>query len=291
MNVQEVDLNNKKNREQVLFLLREAFGSFSDERFQHIVDECPLGIVSYGVYEHSQLIAFNCFIAHSVHRGGMLGIAYQSCLTVTRQDHKGKGLFSKIINFAKTDLKHKGGAFIFGFPNMNSGPIFVNKLGFSLSKNISSIIIKLPIGSLGTLNTKKLLQNLNSEELITFDYRETAIWKKNSLESSFFEYDNLTNYIFGSIVTRKIGGKNLKILAVGGVEINKPYQINSFLLDAIRKSESDLLRIVSNISGPISKSSLITRGKHSTEPLITYSLNWDVDASFVEAMTGLKDVY
>ncbi len=291
MNVVELNLAEAPVRAAVLALQRRAFGTFSDDLFAHIIDQTVQRTVGYGIYEASDLVAVNCFIPHSVHRSGTTGVAYQSCMSATREDQKGKGCFSRIIDFAKADLHEKDAAFIFGFPNANSGPIFVEKLGFSLSPNISTLAFRSPFGLLGAYDGERLSEALASEVLVTFDYREAAMWKAQCADGQIFEHEALTNYLFGKVTRKKMLGLPINLLVVGGVEVNKPYQINRFFARALKAANCHALRIVSNTAGPLAQAARIRRGSDLTEPMIASSLGWEVNARDLEALGGLKDVY
>lgn len=133
MQLIEINRTDELRLEQVYDLMCEAFGTFEPSLFRHIVRDSSPATTLYGVTDGSDLVAANCFLAHSVERGGVTAVAYQSCMSGTRKSHLGRGLFSRLIEHAKVDLKARGGAFIFGFPNSNSEPIFIKKLGFSVS--------------------------------------------------------------------------------------------------------------------------------------------------------------
>ena len=83
-----------------------------------------------GVFKNNELAGFNGFIAHEFYYQNKLIDAYQSCWSATHPEHRGKGIFYRIVNEAKQNLKERNGGFIFGFPNANSHPIFIKKLGF-----------------------------------------------------------------------------------------------------------------------------------------------------------------
>lgn len=77
-----------------------------------------------------EIIGFNAFISHNFMLDGEVVTGYQSCWTATSSAHRGKKIFQNLINAGRETVKANGGAFIFGFPNANSRPLFVNKLGF-----------------------------------------------------------------------------------------------------------------------------------------------------------------
>lgn len=291
MNVVELNLAEPPVRAAVLALQREAFGTFSEDLFAHIIDQSAQNTITYGIYEGPVLAAVTQFIAHSVCRNGVTGTAYQACGVATKPSSVGKGYFSSIVDFAKDDLREKGGAFIFGFPNKAAKRVWVDKKGFSLSANVSTLIFRTPVGVIGSYDPERLSSALLSENLITFDYREAAAWKNMRHGKALFQYEELTNYIFGKIVSRRKFGLGFKVFVVGGLEINKPHQTTRFFTKTMKASRTSALRIVSNATGPLAKAARFRRGSDLTEPTISFSLGWDVDAADIEAIGGLKDVY
>lgn len=291
LDVTELDMTRADTHGKIYDLLCHAFGTFPDELLHHVSNQPPKGQVSYGIYDKSKLVAVNFYIAHSVHQNGQTGTAYQSCTTATHRDYKGMKLFPKVMNFAKEDLTQKGGAFIFGFPNHISGPIAVNRLGFTLSDNISSFTFQTPLGAVGGYDEKALSQHLTADKAILFDYREAALWKQARHGDDLFQYESLTNYLFGRVLRKTAFGMRFNLLVVGGLEINKPYQTNAFIRKALRAAGCSAMRVTSNINGALAKSARITKGRTRTEPVIAFGLNWDVDAAALEVIAGLKDVY
>lgn len=289
-NVERVDINEDTQKAKILALLQHAFGTFSADLYDQILRNGPRGSIGYGIYEEDELVAFNGFIGHSVHMGGQTGIAYQSCLTATHKDHGGRGYFSAIIKHAQVDLKKIGGAFIFGFPNHNSGPIFVKKLGFTLSQNTPCFFVKTPIWRKGQLDGQSLLKTLSQDQHVNFDMRETAFWKSAG-QDGILEFENLTNYLFGKIIRKKRFGLPFPIFVIGGCEVNKPYQFGTLIQTALAQSGARVARVNANSLGWLTKATKLHRSSTLTEPTIAYSLNWSVDAHQVEAFGGLKDVF
>ena len=290
INVKLIDIASDAHKALILELERNAFGTFEENLYDHILHDSPSGAIGYGIYDEDRLVAFNGFIRHAVQRAGATGIAYQSCMTATHKDYGGRGYFSAIIKYAQNDLKARGGAFIFGFPNHNSGPIFVKKLGFTISENLPCFFAKTLFGVRGQLDKYSLLEKLGSTQSVTFDIRETAGWKSQT-DASFLEVENLTNYLFGKIVIKKNRFVSFPMLVIGGYEINKPHQFDRLVQIAMKKAGARIARVNANSQGALAQSCRIRRGGSLTEPIISYSLNWDVQAQDIEACGGLKDVY
>lgn len=65
-------------------------------------------------------------------------LAAQSGDTMTHPEHRGKGLFITLAKLTYELARNEGVEFIFGFPNENSYPGFVNKLGWNHYANINN---------------------------------------------------------------------------------------------------------------------------------------------------------
>ncbi|RWY55700.1 GNAT family N-acetyltransferase [Mucilaginibacter gilvus] len=81
-------------------------------------DQTDLPVAFYGVLP--------CFVEH----GGRLTLAAQSADTMTQPEHRNKGLFVALANQTYSLCRAEGIRLIFGFPNQNSLPGFINKLGW-----------------------------------------------------------------------------------------------------------------------------------------------------------------
>ncbi len=288
--VEMIDIASDAHKAQILELERNAFGSFGESLYDHILRDSPSGAIGYGIYDKGSLVAFNGFIGHAVQRAGVAGTAYQSCMSATHKDYGGRGYFSAIIKHAQNELKALGGAFIFGFPNHNSGPIFTKKLGFTISDNLPCFFVKTPLGLRGQLDEGRLMEKLSGTQSTTFDIRETAGWKSQN-DMRFLEVESLTNYLFGKIIIKKNRFVSFPMLVIGGYEINKPHQFGRLVQMAMKKAGTRIARVNANSQGALAQSCRFRRGGSLTEPTISYALNWDVQARDIEACGGLKDVY
>lgn len=73
---------------------------------------------------------------------GEVHLCAQSGDTMTHPDHRGKGLFIRLAKATYELARESGIQFIFGFPNSNSYPGFVNKLGWTHLENLNIYKIK-----------------------------------------------------------------------------------------------------------------------------------------------------
>ncbi|MFP8781167.1 hypothetical protein [Hydrogenophaga sp. RWCD_12] len=296
IHVEILDLRDRSVFDDVHALQVKAFGSFDATLLKSIMLDGRPETVLFGVYspEDGSLVGVNGFVAHSVHRDGVTGIAYQSCISATNPDFKGKGTFSAIINHAKAALAEAGGAFIFGYPNSKSGPIFTGKLGFTLAE-VGLVYVAgvgdWPVPGYG-INTDVLAKEAELRKCVQFDARETALWKSQfAAKPKVVELDMFTNYAFGRVVERRVGPLKIRMLSVGGYEINKPEIFPKLLLRLREKAGANVVRVVTPGHTPLFLAAHKHRLTDTSEPLIVFPLNWQVSASDVDACTGLKDVF
>lgn len=84
-----------------------------------------------------------------------------SMTTMTDPNHKGRGLFTKLATELYFYLANKGVPVVFGFPNEQSQPIFINKLFWDHVQSIPTYVV--------TKNTLTSLENINIGKVIRDD--------------------------------------------------------------------------------------------------------------------------
>ena len=103
---------------------RRCFGDdFSKDHLRENWLLCDDRTVFYGVICDGNLAAFNGFLAHPARSPLGKILLFQSCHSATSPDYRGRGFFQALIAHAKKRLP---GDYIVGFPNNQSGPIFMN---------------------------------------------------------------------------------------------------------------------------------------------------------------------
>jgi hypothetical protein len=290
--VKEINIHNKYSRDSITQIVNEVFDlSLSGEKIYLNTNTRNQKTIYLGAYLKDELAAVNIFISHELMYNNKTVIAYQSCWSATSKNHRNKGLFSLLINSAKKILK---GAFIFGFPNHNSSPIFLNKLGFrkvELSKiNIpvkvfTDILLKLylkPIKPTYQLDLENSFISIESEliDLKTNEYKDTI--------KTFGCYNNL---IWGKTGTRKTKLGNLVFFYVGGIQINKPHLLHILFKEVIKSEKIDIIQIIGSSNSTIWDLFRYKDLAPRTEPLIIYDLEMNTQESRFNFITGIKDVF
>jgi hypothetical protein len=97
----------------------------------------PKRHVIHGFLDNGRIVAANTFIKLKFNLSDVELVGYQSCFSATARESRGRGLWPKLMALAEFDIFNTNAAFIFGFPNDASFPIFKNRLhyNFSLYRN------------------------------------------------------------------------------------------------------------------------------------------------------------
>lgn len=276
---------------RVFEVCKAAFGNVSQERLRsNWLDSHPSSTF-LGAFHQGTLAAVNGFLAHPVMLKGHATLAYQSCWSATSVEHRGKGLFTKIINEAKQLL---GGrcAFICGFPNEVSAPIFTGKLGFSSVPMVRNAILSRGPESLlqAQISVDHWFAALEDRNLVRFDQHAIAQWKAGE-DANQFAIEHNTNFIWGRVGTRRLGGIPVKVLLAGGLELNKPQLFGRLMQEAAKATGVSIIRFVSAKGSVVGTASRWTRPGERTEPFIYFPIDNEVERLVFDAHTGMKDVY
>jgi hypothetical protein len=111
--------------------------------------------VGYIAYNKQRLpIAFYAVIPCFIRFGSKIVLSAQSADTMTHPDYRNKGLFVELA-LRTFQLCHSAGIpFVFGFPNQNSLPGFINKLRWKKTEQMDCFIIPAAMFSWGRLFNK-----------------------------------------------------------------------------------------------------------------------------------------
>lgn len=126
----------------LVYLCLKAFNQvFSIDYYRHKMDTGYLGVKHLGFIayaENGEPAAFYGVFPYPTEFDGKFYLAAQSGDTMTHPAHAGKGLFTTLAKMTYELAKTEGIQFIFGFPNKNSYPGFVRKLGWSHNENMNN---------------------------------------------------------------------------------------------------------------------------------------------------------
>jgi len=102
-----------------------------------------IGHVGYIAYNDEGLpVAFYAVIPCFMQFDDKIVLSAQSADTMTHAEYRNKGLFVELAQLTFKLCESVGVRFVFGFPNQNSLPGFINKLGWELTERMDCFIIE-----------------------------------------------------------------------------------------------------------------------------------------------------
>ena len=290
--IKEIDIQDENSRKEITDLVNEVFNmKLSDEEIILNTYTRNKKSIYLGAFLNNTLAAVNIFISHELQYNNKNIIAFQSCWSATSKDHRGKGLFPLIINTAKERLK---GAFIFGFPNENSYPIFLKKLGF---REIPLTKINIPVKFLPNLFLGSYLKSVKNNYQLDVKNSflpvesELIELKENECQNKIKRYGSYNNLIWGKIEKRKTRIGNLNFFCVGGIQVNKPHLLRLVFREIIKKEKIDFIQIIGSSNSSFWDLFKNIKEAPKTEPLIIYDLDIDTKDSKFNFVSGIKDVF
>jgi hypothetical protein len=136
----------ENNVNDLLFIYKDAFGIdlqldvLKKKQNTHNFGDSYLGFIAYYLDENP--VAFYGVYPCQIEFKGKLFLAAQSGDTMTHSKHTGNGLFTQLALKTYEYCKENGIHLVFGFPNGNSFPGFVKKLGWSHFDELTPYLIR-----------------------------------------------------------------------------------------------------------------------------------------------------
>ncbi len=292
--IKPVDITDADVLPKVNGLLRRTFDiDIGDGKLAATTQSCGRFDSLYlAAYRHDEVIGFNAFISHDLILNGSLINCYQSCWVATSLEHRSKGIFQSIANTATEILSSRGAAFIFCFPNGNSRPILIGKLGF---REIPSLKWQVPnISIVRDLYVNKVecsVPNL-SENVIFQNGRQLVDLKRRIYgdELVYLELDD--SFIWGVRRERKKYGVNLQYFEIGGVFLIEASHMKKLFRKLYQQVKNiDYFQLTTSVGSPFNKFFKRLRPAR-TNHLIVFDLNLNTKADLrFNFFGGVKDVF
>jgi GNAT superfamily N-acetyltransferase len=193
----DVDIDFFKKKQQVHFLNQSYIGFIA-------YDKKNQAAAFYGVYP--------CLLSYN----GKTFLGAQSGDTMTHSDHAGKGLFTKLALETYEYCREKGFHCVFGFPNENSFPGFIKRLGWSHFDDMIPYLIRVKcLPWIRLKNTFKFPQKMHNRwcRFILKTKRKGIPFQSSCLDSDVPVVDHSKDFFqyktYGENFLIKVGGKNV----------------------------------------------------------------------------------
>jgi GNAT superfamily N-acetyltransferase len=158
----------ESNVVDLIAVYQSAFGNhFELEKFKKKQNTLDFGdsYIGYIAYDkNNKAVAFYGVYTCIVQFNGNVFQAAQSGDTMTHSDHTGKGLFTLLATKTYEYCKENGFHLVFGFPNENSFPGFIKRLGWSHFDDLKPYLIRVKcIPWIRLKNTFRLPQSIHNK--------------------------------------------------------------------------------------------------------------------------------
>lgn len=297
--IRQVDLRELGIRAGVNAVLTESFGD-GDLPGRSMVEQVEVVTSTHAsqpslhvaAMRGEEVIGFNAFISHDLILDGTSINCYQSCFTATSNHHRGKKVFQNILCAAHDILRARGAAFVLGFPNHNSHPLFTQKLGYREVSPLKVDVLNIPVRRNAFMrHNARAVQSLEAGAVLQNDPQLIDLKKR--------KYGNalLTAEIEGSIawgVKRSTRRKGISIpyLDLGGVAL----QANEHLIPLMQRlrKEAGLIAYTQAVTTAGSSFNELFQDVQpaNTNCLIIFDLNkkTEKDVAF-NFFNGVRDVF
>lgn len=177
-----VERLNTDNLTDVGRLYNAVYNKLADpDFFEKKYDTAFTGVEYTGfiAYNNHQPIAFYAVIPCLIKCGDKVVLSAQSADTMTHPDHRNKGLFVELALTTFQLCRDLNIQLLFGFPNQNSLPGFVNKLGWRVADIMDCFIIHT-----GGFSFKRLMDKLPGFKNLYGSYQKRVLKKYLAKESA-----------------------------------------------------------------------------------------------------------
>ncbi len=290
----QVGLNDKELLRGVNRLLGETFGrDMPDDKLEKCTwTNSSSNSLYLTAIQDDEIIGFNAFISHDLFLNGLPINCYQSCWTATSNAHRGKKIFQNLINEAKEILLSRGAAFIFGFANENSHPIFINKLGFKETPSLKWQVANLKMIRDLYLHTSDSEYRADQKEQIFQNDKQLIELKTKKYQDDLLVIEHDESLIWGVPRINRKFGIDLKYFEIGGFYIGDSKDIKPLFEKLWRtKNKVRYFQLTTTLNNSLNKY-LKNLKPAQTNDLIVFDLNLDTgrDITF-NFFGGVKDVF
>jgi GNAT superfamily N-acetyltransferase len=191
MSEYQIERISESNLSDLIPIYQSAFGNtldlnvFKKKQSTYNFGDAYVGFIAYD-NQHNPAAFYGVYTCEISYNGNTYRSA-QSGDTMTHKDHAGKGLFTLLATKTYEYCKENGFHLVFGFPNENSFPGFIKRLGWSHFDDLTPYVVRVKcIPWIRLKNTFHLSQSIHNKWCI----RQLAKLKKGlPFKSSCYSED------------------------------------------------------------------------------------------------------
>ena len=239
-----------------------------------------------GVMVDQELVSINAFMPLDFRRGTTPLVGVQSGFSATDSRHRGKGYWPRLMQFAEQYLVEQKVAFIFGFPNPTSHPLFVHKLKYTEFEFHNFKIPSFPPLMGATLRATRSAEG----EALVPDFDDNRRWKEGSGGGDrIVSAETVSGRIWGKLRRRSKLGIAFTYLEVGSLEVAPGGSLKDLFASVARVAGVAALYLSIN---PENAYYPLLRGGRFGQPLIVRPLgDFDLSGGPLNFFGGMRDTF
>ena len=293
--IREINFDNLDVANGVSLLLGDVYGSTSFS-IESVIKNTLTNSINSSLYMaaiwENKIIGFNAFIAHDLILNGNIVSGYQSCWTATSSEHRGKKIFQNLIINAHKILKERGAAFVFGFPNDNSYPLFTKKLNYREIPSQKWQLINLPGLKWGWCNPNpESIEHLKRDVILQNDC-QLFVLKSKELYAKLIKVELDRSFAWGVRRSTFRKGVQVPYFDIGGFDLAHSSHFPHLL--SLLQSATDFVAYFQLVTVKNNSfNSLLRHVKTSTSNcLVIHDLNLDTTKGICfNFFGGVRDVF
>lgn len=239
-------------------------------------------------FDQGEVVGLVAYMSHELTCHGGILSGYQAAGVFTSRKHRGKGIFTAIARAAEDELRSRGVALIFGFPNSNAYPIWVHKLGYRKIGLQKWRALCFPLLARATLRKGSFCDGAimqSDDEIIAMKkplYGDQLVIEKRG-----------GGILWGIRRDYQKAGMKMGLLDIGGARFQTYEHLVSLYNAALKKSGSPVaVRFVASAGNPLTT---FFRGvqdvRSEYQCLILRNLNGDADRLRIGLFGGIHDAF
>jgi hypothetical protein len=285
--IRRLDQNDGQQLRSIVDLQRKAFPHVPEIEEQTLHNATRARSIFYGAFDGNLLIGANGFIEHGLFCKGGRQIGFQSCSSATDPNYRGRGVFSRIINHAKTDLANAG-SFIFGFPNENSTRIFLGPLnfeGFGMRKFLFTQL------SMPSILREFARATRRDPKIDQFDQRAVFEWQKSRPNRDLVSFSSGGSFLWGQVGNQRLLGASRIVFQIGGLDVSDAHEVGPLLAALREKVKPSAFTATSTKMSAFARSTTARAFWRSSGTFIVFPLRQSVLPQNILAFGGLADYF
>lgn len=261
----------------------ELGGNRTGESILQTINFQSGGTKVFGGFIGENLVSMNAFMKTTFHGVGGDVVGYQSGFSATDSAHRGNGYWPMLLSFAENYLAQTGAAFIYGFPNPISHPLFVKKLRY-----VTLDLYNLRIACFPGVYDRAFKSADTTTQSLEPDFDELVQWKSHAQRGHFINVEDNGSRLWGKMRSIKKFAFPVHYLEIGSLQIESRGNLKSLLKRAARLAGVRLLYISMN---PGSSYFPLLNFKQYGQPIIVKSLGRFETSQSLTFFGGMRDTF